>query len=74
MTTASPRLWRLRKLHQAIDATLSEQSPSGTGVEVQFVLNGEIMYARRWPSRADAIADADARRAALEREGWMAHW
>jgi len=69
---AGHRVWRLRKLHQAIDAVLTEETSDG--VELQFLLHGEVMYARRWPARAEALADAAARRAELEREGWMPHW
>jgi hypothetical protein len=69
--TGGGRVWRLRKLHQSIDATLAD---AGGGVELQFLLNGEVMYTRRWPTRALALADAASRRAELEREGWMPHW
>jgi hypothetical protein len=72
MTTAGRRVWRLRKLHQAIDAVLTEETRDG--VALQFLLNGEVLYARRWPARTDALADAAARRAELERGGWMPHW
>lgn len=69
--TPRRRLWRLRRLHQAIDATLAEDA---NGVELRFLLNGELMYERRWPSRDLAIEEAATRRADLEREGWMPHW
>ena len=64
-------MWRLRKLHQYVDATLQD---AGDGVDVQFFYNGECAYRRRWPTRALAIAELAGKRAELEREGWMAHW
>jgi hypothetical protein len=65
------RVWRLRKLHQYVDAELVVD---GEGVELQFLLNGARSYSRRWPTRALALADASEKRAELEREGWMFHW
>jgi hypothetical protein len=47
---------------------------SGPGVVLQFLLSGEVVYTRRWPTRELAMEDATARRSALEREGWMPHW
>jgi hypothetical protein len=67
------RLWRLRKLHQFVDAELRGSISNG-GLEVQFFYNGELAYARRLPSRILAVAEADAKRSALEREGWVFHW
>jgi hypothetical protein len=65
-------LWRLRKRHQAIDAELG---PGGDGTfELQFLINGEVSYRRAWPTREEAMAEAAAKRADLEREGWMEHW
>jgi hypothetical protein len=65
------RIWRLRKLHQQADAQLRED---GQGVEVQFFYNGVLTYTRRLPTRALALAEAAAKRAELEREGWTSHW
>ena len=64
-------MWRLRKLHQYVDAELVVD---GEGVEIQFLLNGACSYTRRWPTRALALAEAGEKRAELEREGWMFHW
>jgi hypothetical protein len=66
------RVWRLRKLHQAIDATI--RAEAADAVELRFLLNGEVIYARRWATRAQALAAADQKRGELEREGWMPHW
>jgi hypothetical protein len=67
------RLWRLRKLHQYADAELYEAAGSG-GAEIRFFYNGELLYARRAPTRDLALAEAAAKRAELERDGWMFHW
>ena len=71
MTSVSHRLWRLRKLHQSIDAVLVNE---GEDVELRFLLNGELIHSRRGLARVAALEAAAARRADLEREGWMAHW
>lgn len=65
------RVWRLRKRHQCVDAELRVE---GDAVDLRLFLNGELTYARRWPTREDALAEAAGRRAELEREGWLAHW
>ena len=69
---AAIRLWRLKKLHQSVDAEL-RPGPAGS-VELRLVLNGEVSYRREWPSRDAACDDAAGRRAELERQGWMFHW
>jgi hypothetical protein len=52
----------------------AELRVDGDAVDLQLFLNGELTYERRWQTRAEALAEAAGRRAALEREGWMAHW
>jgi hypothetical protein len=66
------RLWRLRKLHDTVDAELREL-PDGA-IEVQFFYNGAFSYARRASTRSDAIGEARSKRTELEREGWNFHW
>jgi hypothetical protein len=66
------RLWRLRKLHQQVDAELRDDEDGG--VEVRFLYKGEIVYRRRWRGRALAVAEASKKREELERAGWNAHW
>jgi hypothetical protein len=66
------RLWRLRKQTLFVDAQIRDEAENG--VEVAFLYNGEISYRRVWPTRGEALADADAKRSELEREGWMLHW
>jgi hypothetical protein len=70
--SAGHRLWRLRKLHQFVDAELREHDD--TGVEVLFFYNGALAYARQVPTLAEALAEAASKRAELERDGWMFHW
>jgi hypothetical protein len=66
------RLWRLRKLHQAVDADV--RTCADGSVELRFSLNGESSYARTHPTLAEALAEAAAKRADLEREGFVFHW
>ncbi len=66
------RLWRLRKQNLFVDAQMRDEGPAG--FEISFLYNGELSYRRRWPTRDEAMADAAARRAELEREGWAFHW
>jgi hypothetical protein len=66
------RLWRLRKQNLFVDAQMRDEGPDG--FEIAFLYNGELSYRRRWPTRDEAMADAAARRAELEREGWAFHW
>jgi hypothetical protein len=72
MTEPSHRLWRLRKLHQSLDAEV--RADDREGAVLQLKLNGELTYTRQWPTRAEALADGASRRAELEREGWVFHW
>jgi hypothetical protein len=41
---------------------------------VQFLYDGALTYERRWPTRAEALAEIAERRAELERSGWIPHW
>lgn len=68
----SSRLWRLRKLHQSVDAELVVVNEAQ--VDVRFLYNGEVAYQRSCASRQQAVAEAAAKRAELERDGWMFHW
>jgi hypothetical protein len=65
------RLWRLRKLHQQIDAELQ---PHDGRVDLRFLYNGALIYTRQWESADVAIAEATEKRTELERAGWAAHW
>jgi hypothetical protein len=68
----SKRLWRLRKLHQFVDAELRQED--GENAVIRVLYNGEQSYRREWPTLAEALDDAAVRRADLERDGWMFHW
>lgn len=65
------RLWRLRKMHQHVDASLRD---SPDGVQLLFFYNARLIYQRTTASRAAAVAEAVARRTELERHGWTEHW
>jgi hypothetical protein len=66
------RIWRLRKHHHFVDAELRD-APAGACC-VQFLYDGVLTYARHWPTRGLALAEAADKRAELERSGWMSHW
>jgi hypothetical protein len=66
------RLWRLRKLHQSVDAELIVVGEAR--IEVRFLYNGALAYTRSCATRQAALAEAAAKRAELERDGWMFHW
>lgn len=69
---ANQRLWRMRRRHHVVDA---EIRPAGSeGVELRYSYNGKLTYRRVWASRALAVQEAAARRAELERGGWVFHW
>jgi len=68
----SKRLWRLRKLHDTVDAELREVADNQ--IELKVFYNGEVAYVRRLATRAEAVSEAASKRAELEREGWNFHW
>ena len=68
----SRRLWRLRKLHQWVDAEIHDHAAGG--VELQFLYAGEVSYRQQWSTHAAALEEAARKRAELEREGWTFHW
>jgi hypothetical protein len=72
MSSSVQRVWRLRKLSQTIDAEL--QPGTASGVDLQFRLNGTIMYSKPCSTREEAVREAGEKRSELEREGWMPHW
>ena len=71
--TAALRVWRLRKNSTWLDARIDEAS-STDGVELQFFRDNTLISARRWPSRDEAIADAERQLRDLQRAGWNTHW
>lgn len=62
------RVWSMRKNGKQVDAEL--RGHSEWGWECQFFYNGELAYGRRWVTRGDALAEAEAKRRELERDGW----
>ena len=67
------RVWRLRKNSTWLDARIDETG-GGNGVELQFFRDNTLISARRWPSREDAMADAERQLRELQRVGWNTHW
>ena len=67
----SQRLWRMRRRHQHIDATLVAADGFW---ELTYWRNRQPMLVWRYPDEAEARAEADARRRELERAGWTSHW
>jgi hypothetical protein len=65
------RLWRMRRRHDHIDATLAA---AGAAWELTYLRNDRTMLAWRYPDEVDARRDADTRRRELERAGWVSHW
>jgi len=69
--TDTIRVWRVRKHHTWIDARLRE---APDGVDLQFFYDNALMFARRWPSRSEALHEADTQLRQLQRAGWNTHW
>jgi hypothetical protein len=67
------RVWRLRKNSTWLDARLSDNA-GNAGVELQFFRDNTLISSRRWPSREEAMADAERQLRELERAGWNTHW
>ena len=62
------RVWRLRKNHTWLDARLRDRADDA-GVELQFFYDGALSPPRRWPSREDALTDAERQLRELQRAG-----
>jgi hypothetical protein len=60
-------LWAIRKNCRQLDCELRDHG--GWGVEVQVSREGEFLYGRRWATRAEALEEADERKARYLREG-----
>ncbi|MEZ5319913.1 MAG: hypothetical protein R2752_21095 [Vicinamibacterales bacterium] len=67
----APRLWRMRRRHHHIDATLAR---AGAAWQLTFLRNDQPMIVWRYDDEAAARAEADLRRRDLERAGWTSHW
>lgn len=65
----SEHLWSVYKVGQTRRAVLRYHG-AGIGVELQLLADGEFLYGRRYPSRADAVAAAALELARRRRSGW----
>ena len=54
-------------------ARLSDNAGNAV-VELQFFRDNTLISARRWPSREEAMADADRQLRELQQAGWNTHW
>jgi len=68
------RVWRVRKDHTWLDARIRECAGSGGDVELQFFYDGALLVARTWPSRDEALSEAEGQLRDLQRAGWNTHW
>lgn len=67
------RIWRLRKRNLYVDAELRQLS-GGDECDLLVYYGTALTSSRRCATRADAVSEAQTRRAELEREGWTFHW
>jgi hypothetical protein len=72
-STSELRIWRLRKRNLYVDAELKQVKETGEW-ELLIYYGTTVTSSRRCATRAEAVAEAKARRAELEREGWTFHW
>jgi hypothetical protein len=71
VTELAERIWRVRKNHTWIDAQVRADT---AGAEVRFYYDGALVFAQRWPTRAEAIHCANGHLRELQRAGWVTHW
>jgi hypothetical protein len=67
------RIWRLRKRNLYVDAELRRVDGSDA-FDLLIYYGTTLTWSRRCATRAEAVSEAKARRAELEREGWTFHW
>jgi hypothetical protein len=67
------RIWRLRKRNLYVDAEL-RPADGGSEFDLLIFYGTTLTWSRRCATRMDAVTEAKARRAELEREGWTFHW
>jgi len=72
--TESSRLWRVRKDHTWVDARIRDCAGDEGSVELQFFYDGALLVARQWPSRDEALSEAEGQLRDLQRAGWNTHW
>jgi hypothetical protein len=69
--TLTRRLWRLRRRHDHLDASLEA---AGERWDLTFALNDRTLLTTSFSSREAAVGDAETRRKELVRAGWNLHW
>lgn len=67
------RIWRLRKRNLYVDAELRTADSDGA-FDLLIYYGTTLTWSQRCATRAEAVAQGQARRAELEREGWTFHW
>ena len=65
------RLWRARKRHDAIDASLEVRDDD---VRVTLLLNKRRLWRAEFETEDAAKAAAEAKLKDLQRAGWNVHW
>jgi len=65
------RLWRARKRHDAIDATLEVRDDD---VRVTLLLNQRRLWRAEFETEDAAKTAADEKLKELQRAGWNVHW
>jgi hypothetical protein len=64
---AGEPLWTIQKAGRQLACELRDDGAAG--VEVQVYREGELLYGRRWATRALALEEANERKAQYLREG-----
>jgi hypothetical protein len=64
---AGEHLWTVKKNGRQLACELRDDGAGG--VELQVSRDGELLYGRRWATRALALEEADERKAQYLREG-----
>jgi hypothetical protein len=69
--TSDPRLWRVRRRGDWIDAALE---PRGDVWRLRFTRKGRLLVETPFATRREALDTARTRLRELERAGWTEHW
>ncbi len=69
--TLMSRLWRLRRRHDHLDASIQAASDRW---DLTFALNDRPLLTTSFESREAAVEDAEMRKRELVRAGWNLHW
>ena len=71
MSRSSVRLWRARRRHNHLDATLLRRRGAWM---VAYSRDGRALVAREFADEGSAREDAAGRLRELQRAGWVVHW